>query len=300
MKFSEKLIGCDGSLISDGDFSSIGFATDPVMNPFLTFLEKEKFLSSLENPNISCVITLPELASKIPKHIKGVFTCDQPKATLFEIHNSLISSPDYVGMAHPTVIGEQCDISPLASIDRENVILGNHVTIEPFAVIKGRVTLSDGVIVRSGAVIGCKGFSFSKNCYGENCSVYDTGRIILEENVELFEGVTISTGIFPWDNTIIGENTKIDAQCHIGHGSIIGKNCLIAAQACCCGNSRIGNNVWIGVGSIVSNRIQIGDNARVSIGAVVTKNVPMGQTVSGNFAIEHKKFISNLKKSIEE
>ena len=68
----------------------------------------------------------------------------------------------------------------------------------------------------------------------------------------------------------------------------------------CCGNSRVGDHVWVGVGAIVSNRVRVGDGARVSLGSVVTKEVPAGQTVSGNFAIDHQKFLSNLKKSLEE
>ena len=62
----------------------------------------------------------------------------------------------------------------------------------------------------------------------------------------------------------------------------------------------LGDNVWIGVGAIVSNRVSVGSGARVSIGAVATKNVPDGVTVSGNFAIEHHRFLENLKKSIQE
>ena len=128
----------------------------------------------------------------------------------------------------------------------------------------------------------------------------DTARIIIEDHVEIFEQVAISTGIFPWEETRIGENTKVDAQCFIAHGSHIGRNCLLANGSRCCGNSRVGDHVWVGVGAIVSNRVRVGDGARVSLGSVVTKEVPAGQTVSGNFAIDHQKFLSNLKKSLEE
>ena len=174
------------------------------------------------------------------------------------------------------------------------------MTIEPFVVIKGRVIIGNDVTIRSGAVIGCKGFSFSKDAQGQNVSVEDTARIIIEDHVEIFEQVAISTGIFPWEETRIGENTKVDAQCHIGHGAHIGRNCLLAEGSRCCGNSRVGDHVWVGVGAIVSNRVRVGDGARVSLGSVVTKEVPAGQTVSGNFAIDHQKFLSNLKKSLEE
>ena len=39
----------------------------------------------------------------------------------------------------------------------------------------------------------------------------------------------------------------------------------------------------------------IGKNCKISIGSVVTRDVEDGAQVSGNFAIEHSKFIDNLK-----
>lgn len=299
MRLSEIAAHIAGQLIRDGEFSLIAFATEGEQRDFLTFLEKEKFLPALDNPNISCVLCTPELAEKIPSHIQGVFACENPKAALFALHNELTEHEEYVGSSFATKIGENCSISQLACVPAKNVIIGNNVTIEPMAVLKGRVIIEDNVVIHSGAIIGCKGFSFSKDAEGNNVSVVDTAQIILKEGVEIFENVTISIGIFPWEKTVIGENTKIDAQCHIGHGTHTGKNCLIAAGCRCCGNTLLGDNVWIGVGAIVSNRVRVGNNARISIGAVATQNVPDGMTVSGNFAIEHHRFLDNLKKSIE-
>ena len=300
MQLSEAVSNLAGTLRSDGAFQCIAFATEQDQDQFVTFLEKEKFLPAMDNPHISCVLTTPELVDKLPPHIQGVFLCTRPKATLFQMHNQLAHQSAYIGKSRPTVTGTDCRISSLASIDRENIVIGDRVTIEPFAVVKGRVQIGNDVTIRSGAVIGCKGFSFSKDEAGQNISVEDTARIVIEDHVEIFEQVAISTGIFPWEETRIGRNTKIDAQCHVGHGAHIGKNCLLAEGCRCCGNSRLGDHVWIGVGAIVSNRVKVGDGARVSLGAVVTKDVPSGQTVSGNFAIEHQKFLSNLKKSLEE
>lgn len=300
MKLSEAIAHIEGELVRDGDFSVIAFATEREQTNFLTFLEKEKFLPALDNENISCVLCTPELADKIPPHIQGVFVCRRPKASLFALHNALSEHEGYVGKSFPTKIGKNCRISPLASVPKENVIIGDNVTIEPMAVLKGRIVLEDNVVIRSGAVIGCKGFSFSKDEDGNNVSVVDTAKIILKDGVEIFENVTISIGIFPWEETVIGENTKIDAQCYVGHGTHTGKNCLLAAGCRCCGNTLLGDNVWIGGGAIVSNRVSVGTNARVSIGAVATKNVPDEMTVSGNFAIEHHRFLENLKKSIQE
>lgn len=290
----------NGNLISDGEFQRIAFATEGEQTQFLTFLEREKFLPSLENLGISCVLVTPELAKKVPPHIKGIYVCDRPKSALFQLHNALSRKKEYAGEPFSSVAGRNCDISPLAVIDSQNVTIGDDVTIAPFAVVKGRVRIGNHVVIHSGAVIGGKGFSFSKDENGNNMPVTDTAEIILEDNVQIFEGVNISTGIFPWEKTVIGENTKVDAHCHLGHGAHIGKNCLLAAGCLCCGNSRIGDNTWVGVGAIVSNRVKVGNNARVSIGSVATKDVPDGVTVTGNFAIPHATFLRNLKASLSD
>lgn len=62
----------------------------------------------------------------------------------------------------------------------------------------------------------------------------------------------------------------------------------------------MGSDVWIGVNATISNRIRIGDGARVSLGSVVTKDVPAGATVTGNFAIDHRQFLKNLKASLAD
>ncbi len=300
MKLSTAVKGLTGRLISDGEFRCLAFATEREQTSFLTFLEREKFLPSLENPNISCVLAAPELADRVPPHIQGVFVCERPKAALFQLHNSLASQAEYTGPSFPTKVGKDCRISPLAAIDPENVVIGDRVTIEPFAVVKGRAVIGNNVVIRSGAVVGCKGFSFTKDAEGVNLPVIDTASVILEDDVELFDLSAVSAGIFPWEKTVIGRNSKIDTRCFIAHGTRIGENCLVAAGGLCCGNSRVGDNAWIGAAAVVSNRVSVGGGARVSIGAVATRDVPAGETYTGNFAIPHRTFLRNLKLSLAE
>lgn len=116
--------------------------------------------------------------------------------------------------------------------------------------------------------------------------------------MEICCGTHVAQGIWPSDVTRIGAHSKIDAQCHIGHGAQIGRSVFVAAGAVIGGNTKIGDGVWIGINATVSNRLTIGANARVSLGAVVTKNVEEGTTVTGNFAIEHAKFLENLKNDL--
>lgn len=299
MKLSDVIRGMDGTLLSDGEFRSIAFATEETQSEFLTFLEKAKFLPALNNPGISCVLIKPELAGSVPPHIHGVFVCDAPKAALFTIHNALSEDEAYVGPSFPTRIGKNCNISPLAVIPERNVSIGDDVTIEPFVVIRERTTIGSRVTIRAGAMVGQKGFNFTAR-EGQPVSVKDTASIEIRDDVELFEHACVECSIFPWEKTIVGEGAKIGCQCTVGHASHLGANVMMAGTSTCCGNCRIGNNVWIGPGAIISNRKVIGDNARVTIGSVVAGNVPAGAEYTGNFAMPHQQFMRNYMLSLRK
>jgi len=49
--------------------------------------------------------------------------------------------------------------------------------------------------------------------------------------------------------------------------------------------------VWIGPNSTISDHISIGNSAIITLGSVVCKNVKSKQTVTGNFALEHRQFV---------
>ena len=95
--------------------------------------------------------------------------------------------------------------------------------------------------------------------------------------------------------TQLGEETKLDNLVHVAHNVTIGRRCFLAACAMIAGSVIVGDDVWIGPGASISSGITIGDGANVTIGAVVTRNVPAGAHVSGNFAIDHDKFIAFLR-----
>lgn len=303
MKLSEIAIKFGGRVVADGCFDTLAFGTSRPGKPFLTFLEKDKFLQALlENEQASCVLTREEYAEVLQDAGKGVLICKAPRAKLFEIHNNLLqsSTDSYAIPCKRTTIGQDCQISPLAYIAPNNVTIGDRVTVEPFAVIRENVTIKNDCIIHANAVIGGKGFSFAMSEEGERIGIHDGGEILLEELCEVFELAQISTPPFPWEKTILSTGVKLDAQTHVGHGAHIGAHTLVAEGGRVCGNARIGSDCWIGVGAIVSNRVSVGDRARVSLGAVVTKDVPAGTTVSGNFAIEHQRFLKNLKQSLKD
>ena len=300
MKLSEVTKGMEGTLLRDGSFDQLSYLTETGVDRFLAFFENEKFAAQLSNPKATCILTTPAQAEKIPGGIEGVFLCERPKEAWALIHNALADNEDYVGKSFDTVIGKNCSISPLAVIPEKNVVIGDNVTIEPFVVFRERVTIGNDVLVGAGTVLGVIPFNYAKDADGQPFRMKSAGKLIIGDHVEMLEYVTVGIGIFPWESTVIGEGSKMDAFSNLGHGAHMGKNCEITYRAICAGNTRIGDNVFMGIGAITRPRVRVGDNARISIGSVVTTDVPAGETYTGNFAIPHQRYMKNLKESIRE
>ena len=155
------------------------------------------------------------------------------------------------------------------------------------------VTLGANIYIGHNCSIGLRGFGYERDEDLTPINIPHTGKVIIGDNVSIGSNTCIDRGTI--SDTIIGNNTKIDNLCHIAHNVIIGNNVLIVAGAILCGSCIIEDNVWIGPGAIISNKITIGEGSYISLGSVVTKNVEPGSKVTGNFAIDHDKFIQDLK-----
>ena len=107
--------------------------------------------------------------------------------------------------------------------------------------------------------------------------------------------VSIHKSVFDWDTTIIGKNCVIDSFAHIAHGNKIGNYVLIGANCTVSGNCNIDDFVCIDPGACIAKRINVGKKSKVSIGSIVTKDVQPETVVTGNFAVEHQKWIDFVK-----
>lgn len=276
----------------DGQFFSLGFVTHK-SDDMLVFVEDRKYIARLlENPRIKCAITLKNLISELPKKL-GVAVCDCPRKTFYELHNYLANNTDFYWTDFASDISDEAMIDSSAYVAPKNVRIGKGVIIEPRAVVLAHSIIGDNVILRAGCIIGAHGFEF-KRLGGEILPIAHAGGVLLREKVEIQSNSNIGRSVFG-GFTEIGAETKIDSFVHVGHNVRIGNRCLIAATTVVGGSTIIGDDVWIGPGSTITSEIRIGDGAHVTIGSVVTQNVEAGQRVTGNFAIDHDRFIAFLK-----
>lgn len=282
-------------LLQDGEFECLEQCTRIRVSQALTYLDRLKFLPALEHPGISCVICTPELRDHIPPHITGIVTAENPKLIFFCIHNFLTEQMP----KKATVIDDTAVIHPKAVIAPYNVVIGPQAVVGANTVIEENCILEKNVRIGANCTVGCQNFDVIKDG-STQFMAKNGGWVRMMEYSEIGSGSQIEGATLTNDITQIGTYVKIDNSVIVGHGSTIGARTLIAAMTTVSGNVNVGEDVFIGVGVTISNRIEIGNHARVSLGSVVTKDVPPGQIVTGNFAIDHQKFLRNLKGSIKE
>jgi UDP-3-O-[3-hydroxymyristoyl] glucosamine N-acyltransferase len=281
------------SVIKDGAFVSLGYVIHSYKD-MLVFLESDHYLNDLlSNKKVSCVLTTKTLADRLPSHL-GIAASDNPRKDFFQLHNHLAKDTNFYWENFPTEIAEDAVISPAAYIDGANVRIGHGTVIEPHVTILSHSIIGDDVILRAGCLIGTQGFEFKR--FGEVIlSVAHAGGVLIHDRVELQGNTVVDRAVFG-GFTEIEEDVKTDNLVHVAHNVRIGKRSRIAASAMIAGSVTIGKDVWIGPSAVISDGITIGDGAFVTLGSVVTRDVKAGQRVTGNFAIEHEKFISFIKK----
>lgn len=260
----------------------------------LSYLADEEYSRILIlNSNIEYVLTSKELAPVVIENNRLAIICDDPVFSFFTLHNYLMKQNRSL---KKTSISSSAQIHSSAVIAQYDVEIGKNVVIEPLVTVMSGTRIKDNCIIRAGTTLGTEGFEQKFTSRGVISVIHDA-LLILEKNVEIGANNAMVKGLFGI-NTLIGENTKTDNLVHIAHSAQIGKRCLITAGVTIAGSVISGDDVWFGPGAVISNGIKIGNKARISLGSVVTKDVPSAAIVSGNFAIDHQRFMENLKESL--
>lgn len=282
-------------LISNSEFDTLGMATSLYKGKnVLSFLSNEKYMESiLNNESIVAIICTQEIFEKNPILGKyGIVLSNNPKRTFFEIHN-ILAKTDFYWKKFNNRISETAFISKAAIIGDHSISIGENSIIEPGVVIHPGTIIGNNVVIRSGSQVGTVGFQF--NNFGDEVStVITAGRVVIKDNVEIQHNCCIDRGVLGGD-TILESNVKLDNFVHIAHDDYIGERTFITAGVKLSGRVIIGKDCWLGVNCTVSNGITIGDNCKITLGSVVTREVPSNTTVTGNFAIEHSRFIEFIK-----
>ncbi|HEX4180793.1 MAG TPA: UDP-3-O-(3-hydroxymyristoyl)glucosamine N-acyltransferase [Caulobacteraceae bacterium] len=195
-----------------------------------------------------------------------------PSASLEE---DVILSPGVVVGAHAR-IGRETRIGP-------NSVIGAGVALGRGCLIGANVTIGfaligDRVRILAGAVIGEPGFGVAASQKGA-IDIPQLGRVILQDGVTVGANSCIDRGA--WDDTVVGENTKIDNLVQVAHNVRLGRSCVLAALSGISGSVTVGDGVQFGGRAGIADHVNIGDGARVAAAAGLMRDIPAGQSWGG-------------------
>jgi UDP-3-O-[3-hydroxymyristoyl] glucosamine N-acyltransferase len=180
------------------------------------------------------------------------------------------------------VIGEHAEIGEGTSIG-PHAIIGPGVRIGRWCRVGAGVSIShaligDRVLIHPNAAIGQDGFGFVMGPRG-HLKFPQLGRVIIQDGVEIGALTAVDRGAL--GDTIIGEGTKIDNLCQIGHNCRIGRHCIIAGMSGISGSAILGDLVVLAGGVGLADHVEIGAGAVIAAGSAVLRDVPAGKTYAG-------------------
>jgi UDP-3-O-[3-hydroxymyristoyl] glucosamine N-acyltransferase len=149
----------------------------------------------------------------------------------------------------------------------------------------------DRVVLQPGAVVGSEGFGWVF-IEGRIEKIPQTGNVELGDDAEVGANATIDRA--QMGTTSIGQGTKIDNLCQIGHNCRIGKYSAFAALTGMAGSTVIGDQVQVGGQTGFKGHIKVGSRVKIAGRSEVWGDIPDDMTISGSPAGDHRK---NLKQT---
>lgn len=194
-----------------------------------------------------------------------------------------------------------------------NVVIGTGCRIESGVKIFPNVTIYDGAVIGEGSVIH-SGVSVRENCeIGRNCIIHNnttigsdgfgyakdddkhwlkipqTGRVVLEDDVEVGANTAIDRASV--GETRIKRGAKIDNLVQIGHSSTVEEDALICSQTGLAGSSVIGKRVILAGQVGIAGHLKVGDDAVITAKSATSHDVEPGKIISGIPGFDNKDWL---------
>jgi UDP-3-O-[3-hydroxymyristoyl] glucosamine N-acyltransferase len=215
------------------------------------------------------------------------------------VHESAVIDPSAevaakVSIGAGVVVGPSCKIAegvrlyPNVTV-YEDVTIGKGSTIHSGTVIRERSQIGERVVIHNNVVVGCDGFGYARDEQKSWLKIPQTGRVVIEDDVEIGAGTTI-------DRASVGESrikrgTKIDNLVQIGHSCTVGEDTLLCAQVGLAGSSHIGSRVILAGQAGVAGHLTIGDDVVLTAKSATSHDVPAGKVISGIPAFDNRDWL---------
>jgi len=280
----------------------------------ISFLSDSKYEKELSETKASAVILPASKAHLLPAGVV-VLNSDEPYmsvALLSKHFAKPIQSSNVAPLIgegtriYPTAhiengatVGSNCTIMSGVYIGAEAVI-GDDVILYPNVSIYRDCVIGNRVMIHAGTVIGSDGFGYAHTKMGEHIKLYQNGKVIIEDDVEIGANTTVDCAVF--GSTIIKQGVKIDNLVQIGHNCIVGEHSILVAQSGLAGSTTLGRNVVMGGQSATAGHLSIAPFTTLAARSGVTKSIATKGVYSGFPLMEHKlwlKMQAKLAKMLE-
>ncbi|MEO7539741.1 MAG: UDP-3-O-(3-hydroxymyristoyl)glucosamine N-acyltransferase [Pyrinomonadaceae bacterium] len=182
------------------------------------------------------------------------------------------------------VIGVGCTIAsgvrimPNATI-YDNVKIGENSTIHSGASIRSHCEIGRNCVVQNNSTIGSDGFGYARTEDKQWLKIPQTGRVVLEDDVEI--GANTAIDCASVGETRIRRGAKIDNLVQIGHSCSVDEDALICAQTGLAGSSHIGKRVILAGQVGIAGHLKVGDDAVVTAQAAAAHDIAAGAMIGG-------------------
>jgi UDP-3-O-[3-hydroxymyristoyl] glucosamine N-acyltransferase len=283
-------------------------AVDDIDETALTFATDERYLRLALESKAAAILTAAQLVDTSATYAKPLLVVTSVRTALADLL-ALLETPRLPPGIHPSAV-----VDPTARLGAD-VALGAHVYVGARARIGARTVLGAGVVIgadatvgddclfhpravlldgcraghrvvlQSGATIGSDGFGWAF-VEGGLRKIPQIGCVELGDDVEIGANTCIDraqTGV-----TSVGDGTKIDNLCQVGHNCKIGKHTAIAAQTGMAGTTIIGDYVQVGGQSAFKGHVTVGSRVVIAGASHIWGDIPDGAMISGRPARAHR------------
>src|SRR5690606_21795951 len=183
-------------------------------------------------------------------------------------------SPDahigpFVSIGARSKVGPGCVIGPGCSIG-EDCELDAGCELQARVTLVARVRLGKRVRILPGAVLGAAGFGLAMDA-GQWVNVPQLGGVVVGDDCEIGANTCIDRGAL--DDTVLGEDVRIDNLVQIGHNVQIGAHTAMAGCSAAAGSAKIGRYCLIGGGAGVLGHLEVADKVLVTAMSLVTHSI---------------------------
>ncbi len=280
----------------------------------VTFLANPKYTPQIKTTKASAIFLRD--GEKIERAEIAVLRAKDPYLAYTRALRLFAPEPEVVAFIHQTavveetakvhetahlaanvVVGKNCEIGAKTKIFPNVTIydgakIGANCLIHSGVSIRENCEIGDNCIIHNNTTVGSDGFGFAKTEEKRWLKIPQTGRVVIENDVEI--GANSAVDCASVGETRIKSGTKIDNLVQIGHSCTIEEDALICSQTGLAGSSHIGKRVILAGQVGIAGHLKVGDDVVVTAKSATSHDVENGKMISGIPAFDNRDWLRSI------